>query len=76
MNEDGVTATFGAGVILHEASMFLRKFKRAFRTTPAYGNITIGGATGSGSHGSTIRYNASLSSQVVGMRIVNGKVQL
>lgn len=72
MNDDGVTATFGAGVNLREATTFLRKNGRALRTTPAYGNITIGGATGTGSHGSTIKYNASLSSQVVGMRIVNG----
>lgn len=40
--------------------------------TPAYGNITIGGSTGSGSHGSTIKYNASLSSQMVAVRIVDG----
>lgn len=40
--------------------------------TPAYGNITIGGSTGTGSHGSTIRYNASLSSQMVAVRIVDG----
>lgn len=76
MNEDGVTATFGSGVSLREATMFLRKFNRGFRTTPAYGNITIGGATGTGSHGSTIKYNASLSSQVVGMRIVDGKGEI
>lgn len=72
MNEDGVTATFGSGVNLHDASMFLRKYKRGFRTTPAYGNITIGGSTGTGSHGSTLKYNASLSSQMVGIRIVDG----
>lgn len=72
MNDDGVTATFGAGVNLREATTFLRKHGRGFRTTPAYGNITIGGATGTGSHGSTIKYNSSLSSQVVGVRIVDG----
>ncbi len=37
------------------------------------GNITLGGAIGTGSHGSTIRYNASISSQVVGLTIVDGK---
>lgn len=73
MHDDGVHATFGSGVNLREASTFLRKHGRGFRTTPAYGNITIGGATGTGSHGSTIKYNASLSSQVVGVRIVDGQ---
>lgn len=72
MNDDGVTATIGAGVNLREATTFLSKNGRALRTTPAYGNITIAGALGTGSHGSTIRYNASLSSQVVGVRIVDG----
>lgn len=73
MNDDGVTATFGAGVNLREATTFLRKNGRGLRTTPAYGNITIGGAVGTGSHGSTIKYNASISSQIVCVRIVDGK---
>lgn len=72
INEDGVTATFGSGVNLRDATTFLRKYNRALRTTPAYGNITIGGAVGTGSHGSSIKYNASISSQVVGVRIVDG----
>ncbi len=76
MHDDGVTATFGSGVNLRQATTFLRKHKRGLKTTPAYGNITIGGATGTGSHGSSIRYNASLSSQVVGMRIVDGNGEI
>lgn len=64
MNDDGVTATFGSGVNLRDATQFLRQHKRGLRTTPAYGNITLGGAIGTGAHGSTIRYNASISSQV------------
>lgn len=43
MNADGVTATFGAGVNLREATTFLRNKGRGLRTTPAFGNITIGG---------------------------------
>lgn len=39
MNDDGVTATFGAGVNLREATTFLRKYKRAFRTV-SYNSIT------------------------------------
>lgn len=72
MNDDGVTATFGSGVNLREATTFLRKNGRGLRTTPAYGNITLGGAVGTGSHGSSIKYNASISSQVVCVRIVDG----
>lgn len=72
MNDDGETATFGAGVNLRDATTFLRSHGRGLRTTPAYGNITLGGAIGTGSHGSTIRYNASISSQVVGLTVVDG----
>lgn len=74
MNDDNVTATFVAGVNLREATTFPRKHGRALRTTPSYGNITIGGSLGTGSHGhgSSIKYNSFLSSQVVCMRIVDG----
>ncbi|XP_037034051.1 L-gulonolactone oxidase-like [Bradysia coprophila] len=72
MNDDK-TATFGAGLNLREATTFLRLYDRGFRTTPAYGNITIGGAIGTGAHGSTIRYHASISSQVAKLKIVDGK---
>lgn len=72
MNDDGVTATIGSGVNLRDATEFLRLHGRGLRTTPAYGNITIGGAIGTGSHGSTLIYNASISSQVVGLTIVDG----
>lgn len=72
MNSDN-TATLGAGVSLHDAATFLRQNGRGFRTMPGYGNITLSGAIGTGAHGSTIKYNASISSQVVKMTIVNGK---
>ncbi|KAJ6647385.1 L-gulonolactone oxidase 5 [Pseudolycoriella hygida] len=72
MNADGVTATFGAGVNLRACTEFLRKNGRALKTTPAYGNITLGGAIGTGAHGSTIKHHASISEQVVGVRIVDG----
>jgi len=48
MNADTVTATFGPGVTVYEAGVFLLKYGRALRTTPAYGNITLGGAIGTG----------------------------
>lgn len=72
MNDDGITATFGSGVNLRDATEFLRKHGRGLRTTPAYGNITLGGAIGTGAHGSTVIYNASISSQVVSLTIVDG----
>jgi L-gulonolactone oxidase len=71
LNPDN-TATFGSGVSLREATEFLRKRGRAVRTTPGYGNITIGGAVGTGAHGSTLKHNSSISSQVVRMTIVDG----
>jgi len=70
------TATFGSGVSLREATEFLRLRGRAFRMTPQYGNITVGGAVGTGAHGSSIKYNASLSSQVIAMTIVDGLGQV
>lgn len=76
LNTTDWTATFGAGVTVYEAAMFLRLNGRAFKTMPAFGNITIAGATGTGAHGSTIRWKASLSSQVVGMTIVDGLGQV
>lgn len=72
MNDDGITATIGSGVNLRDTTEFLRRNGRGLRTTPGYGNITIGGAIGTGAHGSTIRYNASISAQVVGLTIVDG----
>lgn len=56
MNEDGVTATFGSGVNLRDATSFLREHGRGLRTTPGFGNISLGGAIGTGAHGSTIKY--------------------
>ncbi len=72
MSSDNTRATFGAGITLYEAGEYLRQNGRAFRTTPAYGSITLGGAIGTGAHGSTIKYNASISSQVVKMTVVDG----
>lgn len=72
MNDDGITATFGAGVNLRDATEYLRQNGRGLRTTPAYGNITLGGAIGTGAHGSTIKYNASISSQAIGFTVVDG----
>lgn len=66
------TATFGAGVTLQEAGDYLVQYERAFKVMPAYGHITLGGAVGTGAHGSSIKFHSSLSAQVVKMTIVNG----
>lgn len=71
MNDDN-TATFGAGLNMREATTFLRSHDRAFKTTPAFGNITVGGAVGTGAHGSSIKYNDSISSQIAKLKIVDG----
>jgi FAD/FMN-containing dehydrogenase len=47
MNSDQ-TATFGSGVTLREATDFLRLNNRGLKTTPAFGEITLGGAIGTG----------------------------
>lgn len=75
MNADN-TATIGAGLNLRETTQFLRLNGRALKFTPAFGNITIGGAIGTGAHGSSIKHHASISSQVVSVKIVNGKGQI
>lgn len=75
MNSDN-TATVGAGSNLRDTTLFLRLHGRALRTTPAFGNITIGGAIGTGAHGSTIKYHSSISDQVASVKIVNGKGEI
>lgn len=72
MNPDNVTATFGPGVTVREAGIFLKKYGRALRTTPGYANITLGGAIGTGAHGSTLKYNSTISAQVLAMTVVDG----
>jgi len=64
LNPDN-SVTLGAGVTLHDATTFLKFRGRAFKTTPAYGNITIGGAIGTGAHGSSLIHHSSISSQVL-----------
>lgn len=75
MNDDK-TATFGAGVTLQEAGDFLLQHERALRVLPAYGNLTLVGAIGTGAHGSSIKFHSSISAQVAKMTIVNGLGQV
>lgn len=71
MNSDN-TATFGPGVTIHEAGEFLLGYGRSLRTTPAYGNITLGGAIATGAHGSTIKYTATISAQITQLTVIDG----
>jgi len=75
MNADQ-SVTVGAGVNMYTVTKFLRTVNRGLKTTPAFGNITIGGAIGTGAHGSSIKYPSSISEQVIGVEIVNGLGQL
>jgi FAD/FMN-containing dehydrogenase len=50
MNSDS-TVTVGAGVSLRTLGDFLMHNGRGLRTTPGFGNITIGGAVGTGNIG-------------------------
>lgn len=66
------TVTVGGGMYLYDATQAMALEGRAIRTMPAWGNVTIAGAMGTGAHGSTLRYNASISDQVVALTIVDG----
>lgn len=77
MNADN-TVTFGAGVTLYECGEFLRKNGRAFATLSVFGNRTLSGAILTGEQGNSLKFDATISSQVVAMTIVNseGEIQI
>lgn len=75
MNRDN-TATFGSGVNIHDCAEFLRKHNRALRTTPEYGNMTLSGSILTGEQGNSLKFDASISSLVVKMTIVNSKGEI
>lgn len=75
MNSDN-TATFGPGVTVEEACKFLLENGRALQAIPAFRDITLGGAIGTGAHGSTLKYNSTISALVRRMTVVNGLGQI
>ncbi|KAJ6637361.1 L-gulonolactone oxidase [Pseudolycoriella hygida] len=75
MNDDK-TATFGAGITVQEAGDFLLQHRQALRVYPAFGNVTLAGAIGTGAHGSSIKYHSTLSAQVAKMTVVDGRGQV
>ncbi|OXA63154.1 L-gulonolactone oxidase 2 [Folsomia candida] len=74
-NEDG-TATFGAGIELQDAMIFLEKNGRTLISLPTFGGITLGGAIGTGAHGSSLLHPTSISDQVVRLTLVDGRGSL
>ncbi len=71
MNPD-MSVSAGAGVTLRELTDYLQLSGRALRTVPGYGGISLGGAIGTGAHGSSIKYTSSISEQVTEFLIVDG----
>lgn len=70
------TATCGPGVNLFDLGEFLRKNDRALATLPVYGNITLGGAILTGEQGNSLKHDATISSQVVSITIINSKGEI
>ncbi|CAL8111611.1 unnamed protein product [Orchesella dallaii] len=65
--------TVGAGSTLHDLQEFLHNWGRALEDAPSYGDITVGGALGTGAHGTSLRFPSSLSDQLVSVTIVDGR---
>lgn len=72
MNSDK-TATFGAGISLFQALDYALPYGVSIKTMAAFGNITLGGAVGTGAHGSSIKFPSAISSQVARLTVVNGR---
>jgi hypothetical protein len=71
---DNNIATFGAGVTLIEALLFLNNnHNRTLQHVPAYAGMTMGGMLGSGSHGSSLLHPTLISDQVTSIIIIDLK---
>lgn len=51
----------------------LHQYGRAVSAPPDYGGVTVGGALANGAHGTTIKYPATLSQQIVALTVVDGR---
>ena len=71
LNPDN-TADVGAGVNIRDFTDFLMTKGRALQGLPGFGNITVGGAVGTGAHGSSIKYTSTISEDVIGLQFVDG----
>ena len=66
------TVTAGAGATLREVCAFAAGAGRGFRALPGFGAITVGGALGTGAHGSSLRHPATISEQLKRLTVVDG----
>ncbi|XP_021946992.1 probable L-gulonolactone oxidase 1 [Folsomia candida] len=71
MNSDG-TATVGAGMTMGAAVEFLQARGRTLIVVPQFRGITIGGALGTGAHGSSLKYPTALSDQITALTVIDG----
>ncbi|CAL8121300.1 unnamed protein product [Orchesella dallaii] len=65
-------ATVGAGSTLEHLTTQLHRVGRALEGMPAFSGITIGGALGTGAHGSSLKLRTTISSQIEELTIVDG----
>lgn len=68
-------AVVGTGAQAHAVMDFLEDAGRSLIHIPTYGGITMGGAIGTGAHGSSLLHFPSLSDQMVAMTIIDGTGQ-
>ncbi|CAL8139498.1 unnamed protein product [Orchesella dallaii] len=65
-------ARVGAGSTVYNFMEQLHKNGRTIYGLPSYGDVTVGGATGTSGHGSNLRGAATISDQIVSVIIVDG----
>lgn len=66
------TVTVGSGAELKDVLEYLHQFGKTLIHVPAFGGITIGGAIGTGAHGSSLLHPTTISDQVVGVTVIDG----
>ncbi|RUP50646.1 hypothetical protein BC936DRAFT_138271 [Jimgerdemannia flammicorona] len=72
INKKVKTVKVGAGALEQNVIDALEAQGFSFVQTTYYGGITMGGATGTGAHGSSFKHASTFSEMLVGMTIVTG----
>ncbi|RUP52281.1 hypothetical protein BC936DRAFT_149208 [Jimgerdemannia flammicorona] len=72
INKKAKTVKVGAGTLEKNVIDALEAQGLSFPQTTTYGGITMGGATGTGAHGSSFKHASTFSEMLVGMTIVTG----
>lgn len=70
--DDNELVTVGSGAELKDVLEFMQESGRTLIHVPAYGGITIGGAAGTGAHGSSLRHPTTISDQIFSMTVIDG----